>query len=801
MESPNLNIQIYKKPSPLKPIMLFLIGVIVGAGLTYIFFNFFFTPSETKITPPSLPSTPLTSQTLSQPPSPEKKPPASETSTMPQFSIDRISPFIITLDMDKYTNDILTTLNKVKPLAIKITSSSNNFNPDKFTEISKNIFTTLQKENQGLPLIAVDSEILFTRALPQFESLPTIPQLREETDPNKITETAKNYAELAKKLGINIIIGPMIELFVTGKSDETQKELYFSDAPEIIQLAGISFIKGLAQGKVIPVVKTFPAKTIAEKKEVDGRVILTLDPPQTQDTNQAISMLATWLFPFSESAHEGAPAILISHTAIPILEPESPNQPCTTSEKIIKGLIREKWNYDGLLIAEDIMEYPLATGESYTDIALKIISTGIDLISISLTDETELLKISELIKNNLSEEYKQKINSRISTAIANIQPIEPETKDYQTTPSPPQPEQTLIAKEETISTPTTSLSTDQQSPPTLQPEKTTQQTTEQTTHPEEKPAETPSPQLPEPISSPPPTQTTPTQPPIEKSIPTTEKEKKEEKTPPPIEPTTISQTSPIEQPSNAQKTIPQTTSEPQPEKPTPPLPTQLAKEPKLPKPTEEKNITSQPTPQQKDEIPTSKPKKITPPPNTKPIIHKISQGETLFSIARKYGVTPKEIITWNNIDNPNLIKYGLKLTIYLPETATTPSPPAQQPKPIQPTKETTPPKPPTLEPISIPTETQTSHPPQQPQPSQPTKELPSTTTETPQPQPTEQTQPQTTETTIYTVKHGDTLESIARDFRTTKEEIIQLNNLKKPYILPAGRKLKVPKVPKVSFNQ
>jgi LysM repeat protein len=58
----------------------------------------------------------------------------------------------------------------------------------------------------------------------------------------------------------------------------------------------------------------------------------------------------------------------------------------------------------------------------------------------------------------------------------------------------------------------------------------------------------------------------------------------------------------------------------------------------------------------------------------------------------------------------------------------------------------------------------------------------------------------TGEIIIYTVKYGDTLESIARDMRVSKEEIIQLNNLKKPYLLPAGRKLKVPYVPKVSFK-
>jgi membrane-bound lytic murein transglycosylase D len=43
--------------------------------------------------------------------------------------------------------------------------------------------------------------------------------------------------------------------------------------------------------------------------------------------------------------------------------------------------------------------------------------------------------------------------------------------------------------------------------------------------------------------------------------------------------------------------------------------------------------------------------------------HRVKNGENLGSIARKYGVTVKQIIRWNNLKNPNKLKIGQRLEI------------------------------------------------------------------------------------------------------------------------------------------
>ena len=56
-------------------------------------------------------------------------------------------------------------------------------------------------------------------------------------------------------------------------------------------------------------------------------------------------------------------------------------------------------------------------------------------------------------------------------------------------------------------------------------------------------------------------------------------------------------------------------------------------------------------------------RKETPQVTTKPKYHKVAKGETLGSIARKYGVTVKQLVSWNNLSNPDALKLGQNLKV------------------------------------------------------------------------------------------------------------------------------------------
>ncbi|MBN1991478.1 MAG: LysM peptidoglycan-binding domain-containing protein [Anaerolineae bacterium] len=83
-----------------------------------------------------------------------------------------------------------------------------------------------------------------------------------------------------------------------------------------------------------------------------------------------------------------------------------------------------------------------------------------------------------------------------------------------------------------------------------------------------------------------------------------------------------------------------------------------------------------------------------PPPPVEFFIYTVAQGDTLSAIAKRYGVTVRQLVEANQVQEPNLIRVGQRLVIpgvIQPPTAPPPEPPPQvgtepiaEPKPAQP---------------------------------------------------------------------------------------------------------------------
>ncbi|MHC4621328.1 MAG: LysM peptidoglycan-binding domain-containing protein [Planctomycetota bacterium] len=81
-------------------------------------------------------------------------------------------------------------------------------------------------------------------------------------------------------------------------------------------------------------------------------------------------------------------------------------------------------------------------------------------------------------------------------------------------------------------------------------------------------------------------------------------------------------------------------------------------------------------------------------PTVTPVVHVVVAGETLGTIAKRYGTTVELLVDLNDIDNPDLIEVGQKILVSLPDgwvppTATrrptfTPRPPTRPPAATKP---------------------------------------------------------------------------------------------------------------------
>ena len=125
----------------------------------------------------------------------------------------------------------------------------------------------------------------------------------------------------------------------------------------------------------------------------------------------------------------------------------------------------------------------------------------------------------------------------------------------------------------------------------------------------------------------------------------------------------------------------------------------------------------------------------------------VQPGDTLYKIARRFGVTVDAIVKATNIANPSLIKPGQVLVI--PATGATPAP---MPSPV--------PAPPPAPARSF----------------------------TPSPSP----QPLPAGATMYTIQPGDTLYRISRKYGVSVDAIITTNNIANPSRVKPGQVLAIP---------
>jgi membrane-bound lytic murein transglycosylase D len=68
----------------------------------------------------------------------------------------------------------------------------------------------------------------------------------------------------------------------------------------------------------------------------------------------------------------------------------------------------------------------------------------------------------------------------------------------------------------------------------------------------------------------------------------------------------------------------------------------------------------------RDEVTSTPPREVAQEGRTNQVTHTVSQGETLFAISKRYGVSVDNLKSWNSIGSQNIISIGQKLVIFKP---------------------------------------------------------------------------------------------------------------------------------------
>lgn len=174
-----------------------------------------------------------------------------------------------------------------------------------------------------------------------------------------------------RMMGVNMNLAPVLDVNNNPLNPVINLRSFGSE-PEIVSRMGVSYIKGLQDGKCIAVGKHFPGHGDTDRDSHHTLPVIRYDMKRLQKVE---------LVPFRHAIDAGVEGIMTAHIAYP--EILDSIEPATISSFFLTTLLREKMGFKGIVLTDDMEMEGIAGVTSPGEGAVKAVQAGADIILIS----------------------------------------------------------------------------------------------------------------------------------------------------------------------------------------------------------------------------------------------------------------------------------------------------------------------------------------------------------------------------------------------------------------------------------
>ena len=306
------------------------------------------------------------------------------------------------LDVNEHAIDLIKTYKAGNVILF----ARNVQTPEQVFELNMNL-QKLALEEIGVPLaICIDQEGgMVTRIKNGATFFPGAMTLTASDNVENSYRVGKYMGEELKALGINMNLAPVLDVN-NNPHNPVIGVRSFSDDPKNVSLFGHEYIKGM-QESVIATAKHFPGHG---DTKIDSHLAL----PKIDKTIEEIKGVE--LVPFKHAIENGLQAVMSSHINFPALTEEG--RPCTLSKNVLTGLLRDKLNFEGLIITDCMQMKAIQKHYTTKEGALMAIQAGANLICVSHSHELQtsaIKRVREAVQSGeLTEET---LNKRVQKVL------------------------------------------------------------------------------------------------------------------------------------------------------------------------------------------------------------------------------------------------------------------------------------------------------------------------------------------------------------------------------------------------
>ena len=272
------------------------------------------------------------------------------------------------------------------------------------------VINTIKKANEKnkVPLfISIDQEGGRVNRMPsEIQNIKDAYNISKSGDIELVKDSGKIIGEMLKKTGINMNYAPVLDIKRFNENHAIGNRCY-GDSKEEVMKYGVEVMKEMKNQGVIPVIKHFPGHGLTHKDShyKIPTIKESIDILENEDMK-----------PFEKAIEEGADGIMVGHLIIKDIDKK---YPASLSNKIIKGYIRDKYKFNGLVITDDLKMWAIKLRFRNINAVLKAIDSGNDVIMLGYSYKSLMKVLKKVNKkarkgkidiNNIDESVKRILN-------------------------------------------------------------------------------------------------------------------------------------------------------------------------------------------------------------------------------------------------------------------------------------------------------------------------------------------------------------------------------------------------------
>ncbi|CAN7423889.1 glycoside hydrolase family 3 protein [Bradyrhizobium sp. LjRoot220] len=252
----------------------------------------------------------------------------------------------------------------------------------------------------GLPplIVAADQEGgIVSHLSPPLTKLPalsTLAALPPDARAEKAGAFGRIHGQELTALGINLNLAPVLDLRPDTKRNRFDFNTLIgyraiSDDPAIVADIALSYVRGLEASGVGATVKHFPG--LGRVRADTHHFSAGLDTPLAE-------LEASDWRPFRDVLAGSRAQLMIGHVTLTAVDPD---RAASHSRLVVDGIVRKKWNYQGVIMTDDLVMGAIYQNNVCTAV-VEALNAGVDLLLVAF-DGVQFYRIFACAKDAYSQ--------------------------------------------------------------------------------------------------------------------------------------------------------------------------------------------------------------------------------------------------------------------------------------------------------------------------------------------------------------------------------------------------------------